>query len=322
MITKKTVRLGVLFILLVLTMSACATAPSVPVPSIPTQLKVAYLGAAKSYESLVKKETDITALYQKWEENRSNWMAGAGDQKAGVVVDECYAKTTDAVTQMAAGVFGKDAQGNPVNADAENKAFINALGTGGSLYAGNLDRCQQAALDLASYIRANREKDAGTRNMWLDMIRSYDLDQVKTPDIAVVLHFYNQYGPEVAQMVQKGEQQLLDKLAAENGLKALPYSFIGFPTAALKVLTKSKEICQGYNEVYTGKTPPPGDYNKLLFQTDYDSVVGSCTLYRRAAYNYMNRLFVTTTAAQQFDTSTDTGVFGQPTPKPAPTLGK
>ena len=318
----KTIFKAIGFFILVGVLSACITPPNPVKPiadavaKIPAALRVAYVEADGFYIEMVKQEKGLTEVYQQWEENRSNWMTGAGETLT--LVNQCYGDTAEVLAKAANAVFGKDANGNPVNPANENKAFINALGTGGSLYAGNVDRCQNAANDLMNYIRVNREKDAGTRNRFVSMLRTYDLSQVSNLKIAAVMRFYNQYGPEIAKMLANGEGALLDKIAAENGLEPLPYSFIGFPTGNLKVLTKSKVICDGYLKVYNRESPAPGGRNPELYQAEWDGTVGSCVLYRYAAYAYMNRLFVSAAAAEQFDQSEDKGLFP---PTKAPVLG-
>jgi len=297
-------------IVLSLVLTACSgnSAPAEEAPKIPAAMKRAYIESAKIYETLVPQETLLSADYQVWQESHSNMLAGAGEQL--YVVNSCYSNSEQVIVQAANGVFGKDASGNPVSAEQENQAFINALAAGGSLYAGDITECQTAGSDLMEYLRVNRAANLGLRVKVIDEFRVYNLSQVENLKIATVMHFFNQYGPSIAELIANGEGYLLDQIAAEAGVEPLPLGFIGFPTTALKVTSKSEEICMGYISIYNGETPPPGGHNKLLFQAEWDPIIGSCTLYRRAAYNYMNNLFVTQQFSQQNDCGIDAGAFG------------
>ncbi|MCL4384301.1 hypothetical protein M1116_02515 [Patescibacteria group bacterium] len=270
-------------------------------------MKTAYIEADTVYSQLVTQETTIDADYQVWMESYSTMLAGAGDQLT--LVNQCFSNTATVIAQAANSVFSKDANGNPVSAADENKAFINALGTGGSLYAGNVDKCQQAALDLMSYVRVKRDSLLGARTKIIDELRAYDLSQVRNLKIATVMHFYNQYGPELAQLEQKGETALLDAVASGAGLQPMPITFIGFPTSALKVESRSQDICSYYYGLYTGETKTPQNRNKELYLTDdWNPALKSCQLYRYSAYEYMSRAFLTQQASVRIDCGQDAGI--------------
>jgi len=294
----------IVMVVIVCILTSCRSATPTPLSGL-AKIRPYYVAAGKIYTDMVKRETAISTDYQAWEEFYSQMLVGAGDQLT--IANQCFTNTENAVAGMAAAVFGQDAQGNPVSAAQENQAFVNALGTGGSLYAGNVDKCQQVALDLAQYIRVNREAGYNKRVKVIDMLRSYDLAQVETVEMAAMMRFYNQYGPSVAEFAQYWEQKLVDQIAAEEGLTTLPYDFIGFPTGALKVQVGNQKICDKYNEIYTGVIPVSSGRNKALYQVEMNTM-GGCTLMRRAAYEYMNRLFVSKQAGTRLDCGIDAGI--------------
>lgn len=295
--------------MLIMTMVACGGSSAPPAPKgLSQQLKIAYIEGASVYEDLVGDESLISGNYRVWQEDFSKLIAGAGDQ--AFIMNNCYQNFNEAIPAAAAAVFGQTGENNPITSEQQNEAFFNAL-VSSNFYAGNIELCQQAGMDIMEYLRVQRDANFGLRTLVIDQFRSYDLSQRSNPKIATVMHFYNQYGPEIARLIENGEGYLLDQLAAENNLEPLPIDFIGFPTAALEVSVSDVSICQRYQRIYDGLDPAPGGRNPNLFLTEYDPVVGSCRLYRQAAYNYMDRLFVTQQAGRQLDCGTDAGAFGQ-----------
>jgi hypothetical protein len=300
-VKQKLYSLSLLFVLLFL--AACSSGGGKP--TLSQNLKVAYLESAAMYEELVAQESLISGNYRVWQEDFSRLLGGARDQAS--VMEMCYSNFNETVPGAAMAVFGVDGE---EDAAEQDQAFINAL-AGTNFYAGNIDRCQQAALDLMDYLRVQRNSNFGLRSQVIDQIRSYDLSQRSNPKIAAIMHFYNQYSPEMSAMIERGEGFLLDQLAAENSLEPLPIDFIGFPTAALEVATSDIRFCEQYQRIYDGLDPAPGGRNPELFLTEFDPIVDSCRLYRQAAYNYMDRLFVTQQAGVQLDCGTDVGPFEQ-----------
>lgn len=308
----------VLLVLLVTLVSACGPKPPDPVKEvekvvakakISAAMKAAYTEANIIYSQRVAAEKDMSAGYRNWMENFSKMMAGAGDQYA--LVQGCYKDAETVITAAAAAVFSTDADGNPVSPEQENQAFINALMTGGTLYAGDIDRCQDGALELMDYVRVERETSFGKREKFVDMMRSYDLSMVEDLQTATVLRFYNNYAPTIAALLEDGEGELLDAIGADQGLEPLPYDFIGFPTAMLQVQTQSEEVCGTFMTLYKGE----GDYIDGVHRDMYlvkPNPLGGCSLHRLSAYLYMNRPFMIKRAADAVDKSEDTGLF--PTP--------
>lgn len=292
------------------------------------QLRIAYLEMSKRYEEAVPKETNVSAVYQRWQEKYSNMLAAAGDNYK--IVEGCYTNTEEAVAKMAAGVFGTDASGNPVSPAAESTAFINALATGGSSVYGAeaLARCQDEANRLSDYLRVERAKlMEGERTLLIDQMRNYEQWQRDTLVHATATRFLNQYGPILTDLLVKGEGYILNQVAVEAQITPLPLDFIGFPTAALTTKSKSAEICGYYTSIYSGVKPAPMGRQASMYQSEWVGTekTGYCLLYRQAAWEYMNNLFITAQAATRLDCGTDAGALEtvdencnivEPTPAP------
>ncbi len=275
------------------------------------QLRNAYIEMSKRYEEGVKKETDISATYQKWQEKYSNMITAAGDSYK--IVQGCYKNTEEAVAKMAAGVFGTDASGNPLSPGAENTAFINALATGGSSVYGAeaLARCQDEANKLSDYMRVERTKlMEGDRTLLIDQLRNYTQWQRDTLVNATATRFLNQYGPVLTDLAMKGEGYILDQVAAEAQITPLPIDFIGFPTAAMQAKSKSQALCNQYMSIYAGQAPAPMGRQAAMYQSEWVIAGGGyCLAYRQAAWEIMDSLFISTQAATRLDCGTDAGAL-------------
>lgn len=298
-----------LVIVATMILSACATPtpkPQTILEKLGPRFVTAYIEADSLYQELVVQETGITEAYRVSQERYSTMLSSASDQTS--LINLCFEKSEVAINSAASIVFAQDNQGNPLTAEDQNKAFINALGTGTGFYAGNFDKCQQAILDFMTFMRANREAFYNTRLGVISRTNTYNLSQVKNLKIATILKFYNQYGPSIAEAIQNGEADLINSIAANNNLEPLPLDFIGFPTAALQAQSKSKAVCDGFLAYYNGDVPTPGGENPLLYQVEWNDVTSNCTMYRLAAYDYITQLFINKQAAARLDCGIDAGI--------------
>jgi|CXWL01.1.fsa_nt_gi hypothetical protein len=329
----------ILMIVIGLLVAACGPSkPKPPAAEVVAQevvsqvFKDAYLGMAALNAQAVPQEASWSGAFATWQESQSNFLVTAGESYRQV--KQCYPDSEEVIVGAANAVFGADASGNPVGVGNEQQAFINALGTGGSLYAGDVEVCQQAAADFIVWARENRTTilnlrvDLRARESAYITWRDSDLTQRATID------FLTTYGPYFEEMVAKGSGAVLDKIAIEANLPPLEWDFVGYPTSSLYVHIRSERVCTQNMSYYKGVKPTPNGEHPNMYKTTWtDPDTFDCTLYRQAAWNYMTKLFVSAQAAASQNCGVDAG-FDQeidpetceiiPTPAPvnqkAPTL--
>lgn len=323
-----------LILIAVLGLLAAACGPAKPLPPkevvavqvIDKAFKDAYLGMAALNAQAVPQEASWSGAFATWQESQSNFLVSAGESYRQV--KQCYPDSEEVIVSGANAVFGADASGNPVGVANEQQAFINALASGGGLYAGDVEVCQQAAADFIVWARENRTTilnlrvDLRARESAYITWRDSDLTQRAT------ISFLTQYGPYFEEMVADGSGAVLDAIAIEANLPPLEWDFVGFPTASLYAHVRSERICTQNMGYYKGVTSTPNGEHPNLFKTEWvDEQNGDCTLYRKAAWNYMTKLFISAQAAASQNCGVDAGFdqaidpetceLVEPTPEPA-----
>lgn len=299
--------------LLILTALACGPSGSSGGSSIPSakelleSLRPKIIEASRVYTQMTTAEIQLSRAHQRWQEGYSNMLAGASDQYH--IMEACYTNTAEAAEQAAFGVFGVDAEDNPLSDEAETEAFVSALVSGEGLYV-DVAECQEAARDFMTYVRVERVKVQHLREDVLERIAAYETIYTTELDRKIALDFLAVYGNEFGRIWEEAEGELLEMVAAE-GLDPLPKDFIGFPTAALTAKSNSQAICQGYQDIYlSGNSSETPDGSPAVFwRANWDNVIKQCTLTRKAALAVIGRLFVTQQASDRFDCGRDAGLF-------------
>jgi hypothetical protein len=176
-----------------------------------------------------------------------------------------------------------------VTGNMDSKAFINALSLNETYPDTKV--CQQATIDIQRSITLWRQGNLDIARKMLDVQRTYNNflhDTVKN--------------------------NLINDLVANHSDKlgglGIDSKFIGFPTDQLFVVTKDLNICVIYNQDHAGDPMYIATSNRAL---------GTCTLKRKAADEFMNRPFVSEETSNRIDSGVDAGAFdtvGKPTVTP------
>jgi len=188
------------------------------------------------------------------------------------LVGECFTNSDTVIQNAVEGRYNSSAQTEGETASRptgqiDTALMFNALVVNESYP--DLSICQQMQADLGNEIsRWNADKSDNFAVFW-DMMREYDL------------HTQG----ELARSLTVDLLQVLANEAEKAGLTTVP-SYI-YPTFQLKVDTRSQTIC---------------DY----YQMNWNPALNNCTLIGQAAYEYMNRLFISPDVAAAFDAGEDT----------------
>lgn len=294
---RKQTALFVLLVLFVTVITGCSGGQSIgdSIGNAGAAGAVYYQEATGYYKEGVNLETLRSALFQDFE---GAYNAGLNTVLDGNKVAElCFTNVADAVSQAVAGVFDISSnQGSAgqtasqaITGNMDSKAFINALSLNETYPDTKI--CQQATIDILRSITLWRQGNLDIARKMFDVQRTYNNflhDTVKN--------------------------NLLNDLVANHSDKlgglGIDSKFIGFPTDQLFVVTKDLNLCVIYNQDHAGDPMYIAVSNRAL---------GTCTLKRKAADEFMNRPFVSQETSNRIDSGVDAGAFntvGKPTATP------
>lgn len=294
---RKQTALFVLMVLFVTVITGCSGGQSIgdSIGNAGAAGAVYYQEATGYYKEGVNLETLRSALFQDFEGAYNAGLNTVLD--ANKVSELCFTNVADAVSQAVAGVF--DISTNPgsagqtasqaITGNMDGKAFINALSLNETYPDTKI--CQQATVDILRSITLWRQGNLDIARKMFDVQRTYNNflhDTVKN--------------------------NLLNDLVANHSDKlgglGIDSKFIGFPTDQLFVVTKDLNLCVIYNQDHAGDPMYIAVSNRAL---------GTCTLKRKAADEFMNRPFVSQETSNRIDSGVDAGAFdtvGKPTATP------
>ena len=274
-------------------LTACGLSAPVPpagtISKFTAEMKAAYQDAAAVYSAHVDLDAQETMQVKNYTALYEAMRSEVKDELA--IMDLCYSNTQTFFIAAITAAFGDKGLGG-----AEDKALLSMLSTR-ETYPGDITKCQEAATNVAIYTRSKRD---ALLNIKAEIFRiQAEISKLELGDLktAVIIDFFNKYGGDMQTLMQSGDSAFATFVGSQSENHKLPARFFGFPTQALQAESRDMKICNGYQGIYDGTTPPPSGKQPYQYQVSIDSVAGICTLYQAAAEGYIAMITVPSQAA-------------------------
>lgn len=278
--------------IITLVLSACQRSDSGnAVPANPVN-KFASLGRSEilefkqRYTETFEMETTTSASFDEWWAFNDNLFLQLKDMSW--LGQNCYANVEEVLRNGTIGLYDTkhDEKDGAPNGILNKDAMLSALVTN-NLYAANADKCSDILSKTADQVVIGRTKSYEKQVIFIEQMRvlknTYDNEIGK----AAFKRFLDLYGQE---FISWANGQL-----AEYDVTPFPADFIGFPTSGLTAKTSDRDWFEHYALIYAGVKPSNDPrFSKEMYLVTWNGPEnkGYAMLYRQAAYEFMNQVFM------------------------------
>lgn len=237
------------------------------------------------YTQTYNAETSASAAFKDWWAYVDNGFKEIKDLK--FLSDNCYSNADKILKDGTIGMYdtSRAADGAP-NGVLDTTKLVSALVVN-DLYPAHASECASKLDFVMTKVVEVRTKGYEKQSLFIDRMRALDNLYNDTLPKAVGKRLLDNYGVEFIAYA--------NGMLKDHGIAEFPADFIGFPTTGLNVNTKDREWYQHYADIMDGIKPVTDRrFSKEMYYVIWSGPEnkGEATLFRQAAYEFMNRSFL------------------------------